>query len=565
LLKQNKYYYLLLGIVALVMLAMNWLTTLKGDEYVYALIPGDIVHHCNTVSDYVRSIPAFYQGTNGRLADATERLFASLVGKPMFNVLNMLMFVLFIEGIFTLAVGRRRSVLALSMVLVCVAFFFPYPGETLLWMAGSFNYLWSASISLWLVCWLKYCTAPQGVHSNSFLRGLGGLLCGLIAGWFNESTSLGVLLGLCLYFALNRREFTSLRRRVLLGYVVGLVIIMASPALWLRLSGGASVNTSLSVLQMVSRRILSLGYMSLRFLTPAIAVIVLFHVWHRQGGLRAIVRRTELCLLLGTMCAAILLGMVIERPYTWLVTVSMVVCLRAFWPTMSRWPVTVLRVVTVACLVACCVGSGMALHKMWIYRNYDQGVQQQIADGPRQCILKASHAPISSRWILPDVYDNDTYHCAYRTIYSCYYDKDNVQFLPPTIYERYVAGTLLEGAETAPFTSSDPSLADTLLTIDGAPYALVSLKSGIEGGNGNGKVFRTDIEEYWGSSTSQRRYWLGSLKEFVPCRPYFLVIDGHTYEVVGCEVPETVTRIELKVYISGKWRLLTFTRNNNAS
>ncbi len=550
-LKQNKNYYLLLGIVALVVLVMNCLTTLKGDEYVYALIPGDIVHHCNTVSDYVRSIPAFYEGTNGRLADGTERLFASLVGKPVFNVLNTLMFVLLIEGIFTLAVGRRRSVVALSMVLVCIAFFFPYPGETLLWMAGSFNYLWSATLSLWLLCWLR-----RGGHPAL------GVLAGLIAGWFNESTSLGVLIGLCLYFALNRREFTSFRRRVLLGYAVGLVVIMASPALWHRLEGGASVNTSLSMLQMVSRRILSLGYMSLRFVTPTMALVVLFHVWHRQGGLRAIVRRTELCLLLGAICAALLLGMVIERPYTWLVTVSLVVCLRAFWPTMLRWPVAVRRVVTVACLVACCVGSGMALHKMWVYRNYDQSIQQLIADGPRQCILKASHAPISSRWILPDVYDNDTYHCAYRTIYSCYYDKDNVQFLPATIYERYVAGTLLEGAEAAPFTSSDPSLADTLLTIDGAPYALVPLKPGIEGGNGYGKVSRTDIEQYWGSSTSQRRYWLGSLKEFVPCRPYFLVIDGRTYEVVASEVPATVTSIELKVYTGGEWRLFTFTRNN---
>lgn len=556
-LKQNKYYYLLLGVVALVVLVMNCLTTLKGDEYVYALIPGDIVHHCNTLSDYVRSIPAFYEGTNGRLADATERFFASLVGKPFFNVLNTLMFVLLIEGIFTLAVGRRRSVVALSMVLVCIAFFFPYPGETLLWMAGSFNYLWSATLSLWLLCWLR---------SNQ-RRGLPvlGLLAGLIAGWFNEGTSLGVLLGLCLYYALNRREFTAFRRRVLLGYAVGLIVVMSSPALWLRLEGGASVNTSLSVLQMISRRILSLGYMSLRFVAPTVALAIMFHTWHRQGGVRTVLRRFELCLLLGAFCSALLLGMVIERPYTWLVTVSLVVCLRNLWPQLSRWPMAVRRVVIVACLVACCVGSGMALHKMWIYRNYDQSIQQQIADGPRQCILEASHAPISSRWILPDVYDNDTYHCAYRTIYSCYYDKDNVQFLPPAIYERYVAGTLLDGAIVAPFVSSDTTLADTLLTIEGAPYALVLLKPGIEGGNGNGKVFRTDIEQYWGSSTSQRRYLLGSLKEFVPFRPYFLMIDGRTYEVVGSEVPETVTSIELKVYTGGEWRTFTFTRNNNAS
>lgn len=559
-LKKNTYYYLLLVGVALVVLVMNWLTTLKGDEYVYALVPGEITRLCNTIGDYVHSIPAFYQGTNGRLADATERLFASLVGKPVFNVLNTLMLVLLIEGIFTLAVGRRRSVTALSLVLVCIAFCFPYPGETLLWMAGAFNYLWSTTLSLWLLCWLRW---PP--HRDTIWHHVLALLSGVIAGWFNESTSLGVLLGLCLYFALNRNEFTGFRRRVLIGYAIGLVIIMSSPALWNRLSGGASVNTSLSVLQMLSRRILGLGYMTLRFVVPALAVAVVFHTYHRQGGWRAMVHRSDHCLLLGAFIAAILLGMVIERPYTLLVSVSMVVCLRAFWPTLSRWPVATRRIITAACLVSCCVGSGVALHKMWIYRAYDQGVQQQIAAGQQQCILKASHSPVSSRWIVPDVYDNDTYHCAYRTIYSYYYGKENVQFLPPAIYDRYTAGTLLKGAAPAPFVSSTPSLVDTLLTIDGAPYALIPLKASLEGSNGYGKVFRTDIEQYWGSTTSLRRYWLGSFKGFVPFRPYYLIIDGRRYEVVASEIPATATSIELKLYFNGKWHTVTFTRNNNSS
>lgn len=539
---------------------MNWLTTLKGDEYVYALVPGEITRHCNTLGDYVRSIPAFYQGTNGRLADATERLFASLVGKPIFNVMNTLMLVLLIEGIFTLAVGRRRSVVALSLVLACIAFCFPYPGETLLWMAGSFNYLWSATLSLWLLYWLRCAPRRASLWHHTL-----ALLAGVVAGGFNESISLGVLLGLCLYYSLNRHEFTGFRGSVLLGYAIGLVIILSSPALWSRLSGGASVNTSLSLLQMLSRRILSLSYMSLRFVTPALAIAVLFHVWHRQGGWSTIARRSHHCLLLGALTAAFLLGMVIERPYTLLVSLSMVVCLRAFWPTLSRWPVATLRLITAACLVSCSVGSGVVLHKMWIYRTYDQGVQQQIATGQQQCILEASHSPVSSRWILPDVYDNDTYHCAYRTIYSLYYGKKNVQFLPSAIYEHYTSGTLLEGASPAPFSSSAPSVADTLLTIDGAPYALIPLKAGYGGYHGFGKLFRSDIEQYWSSTTSQRRYWLGSLKEFVPFRPYYLIIDGRPHEVVVGEVTATTMSIELNLYINSEWQTITFTRNPDAS
>ena len=107
-----------LAAAAVIFLVMNVLTTLKGDEYVYALMPGDMRHSCNTLADYVRTMPTFYQTTNGRLADAVERLMASVVGKPIFNILNTVVFVLFVEGIFTLAVGRRRSVAAPSVRLV---------------------------------------------------------------------------------------------------------------------------------------------------------------------------------------------------------------------------------------------------------------------------------------------------------------------------------------------------------------------------------------------------------------------------------------------------------------
>ena len=106
-LKQHKCYYLTLAVAAIVFMAMNVFTTLKGDEYVYAMMPGDTQLHCRTLADYVSSIPTFYQTTNGRLADALERLMASLVGKPVFNLLNTIMFILFVEGICMLEVSRE--------------------------------------------------------------------------------------------------------------------------------------------------------------------------------------------------------------------------------------------------------------------------------------------------------------------------------------------------------------------------------------------------------------------------------------------------------------------------
>lgn len=556
--QDNKIHYLLLVVVAIVVLAMNVLTTLKGDDYVYALQPGNLQQRCATFSDYIHTVPAFYATTNGRLADATERLFASLIGKPTFNIFNTLMLLLLIEGIYTLSVGHRRNLLVTSLLLISLGIAFPYPGETLMWMAGSFNYLWSSTLTIWLLCWMKYSQR----WNQSLAHHLSIAAYAFVAGSFNESTSTACLLGLCVYFVLNSRQFTPVRRTALIAYLLGLCVILLSPALWNRLENGASVNTNLPLIQMASRRILLFSYMSLRFVTPIMVVAIMAHTLrHSPNGWKSLRSNPGYSLFAGSAASALAFGMIIERPYTFMVTVCMAVVLRSLylWLTQQLRPSLRMRA-TAVCLTACAVGGALALTNIAIYHNYDNQIVSQMRNGPRQCIILASQSPVNSRWVLPDIYDNDAYNCAYRTMYSYYFDKDNVQFLSPEIWQRYTQGQLLQGAVAAPFVSSDSTIATTLLALPEQNYALMPLAQGFAPRNGLGKVFRTDIEQYWGKAATQRRYLLGSLLDHAPIRPYWLISNGKPYIVIASRIDDKVTSIEMKFYRDGKWCSFTFTR-----
>ena len=58
---------------------------------------------------------------------------------------------------------------------------------------------------------------------------------------------------------------------------------------------------------------------------------------------------------------------------------------------------------------------------------------------------------------------------------------------------------------------------------------------------------------------------MGSYKNYMPIRPYVLVIKGSQYLVIGSEMNDKVTRVEVSVYnsSSNRWTDVTFTQTAN--
>jgi hypothetical protein len=107
-------------------------------------------------------------------------------------------------------------------------------------------------------------------------------------------------------------------------------------------------------------------------------------------------------------------------------------------------------------------------------RTFEQDIERQIAAAPRHAVLHefrfAGHSrfAVPLRYVSTDFFNREATYCAY-------YDKDNVQFVSDSVYDRYHSGRLLEGATLLPLVSDRPEIADTVLAVPGQDYMVVML------------------------------------------------------------------------------------------
>ena len=117
-------------------------------------------HISYSLLDIFRSYWNHYLGHDGRVANLPDFLFNGLLGKQLFNVCNTLVF-----GLMAYMISRhstrRNSATVLAMLFAYITAAWPVPGETLLWLAGSCNYLWTITASLLFIAYLLWHRNPK--------------------------------------------------------------------------------------------------------------------------------------------------------------------------------------------------------------------------------------------------------------------------------------------------------------------------------------------------------------------------------------------------------------------
>ena len=463
--RHDAIYWGLLLLACAAFLVMNVLTTLKEDDMGFTLIDGEWTP-IKSLTDLLRSHYNHYVATNGRTSDLFALLFCSVFGKAVFNVCNTLVFGLLAHLVSLLATGRR-SILALAAVVACVGTCYPVPGETMLWLAGSCNYMWAVTASLLLVYYLMHHRQGKLGWGKALLLMLGAV----VAGSFNEATSFGFLAGLCLYYAANHERFDCTAVLVLLGYMIGVALIMASPAAWDRASSGGIV-VDLGFRQLLSTRWFIFSEKMWRFLTPVAALVVGLGVLLARRGQtmrQCVWTYVFLCLALEMFA----LGIIHERAYAALATVALIIVVMAADAMLVRWPMIRVAVIAVAlALAAFTWGRGiMVLNE---YKAFNDQIVSEIEQAPRQAVLQERLFTDYSRFIKPVNYMSMHYF-AQGVVYCGFFDKDNVQFVDDSVYVRYHSGRLLEGVKPSPFVCDRPDVIDSVFMIHGQNYMVAEL------------------------------------------------------------------------------------------
>lgn len=540
---------------SVVFFALNVLTTLKGDDMIYMFVSdSEPLARVHTLADLVQSMHNHYFTTNGRLANLIAQIFASFLGKGVFNVVNTLVFAAFVALVSRFAFTDRRAVGTLLTVLF-VLLFAPVPGETMLWMTGSCNYLWSMTASLaWMLALLH---RPR---RTSALADAGLAAASLLAGSMNESVTATVLLGVVMYFAANRHRADRTVWLMVAVYAAGVAFVLASPGAWLRFDSGGDMPKDVNALQMLTSRITRLLRQSRPIVLPFVAVAYGFWRLHRHNWrLRCIFSTLQACLFAASVAVMLIFGLNAQRPYFALATFSFIVVARAAAPVINSSRAAAMSTAAVAALLYIPV-TASAFGSVVRAKVADGRMMAAIKRAPAQCVLPAADTPPASRFVMDNIYNSAHYH-SYAEFYCALYGKHNVCFLPSDIYSRFTADApLLHDAVKLPYAvGGNQGVAHGIYAIPGVEAAIVPLSCSIESSGGAGMRIAHVSARCTSPWQQFKMYIYGSLSDYRHYYTYHFVHGGVTYLVLPPVAPD-IASIDVTVATVGAKYNLTFTR-----
>ncbi len=193
--------------IFILILILNLLTPLVADDYAYAT--------ANTLLEVFQLEKIQYFSWGGRsVAHVFARTFLMLP-KVIFSFINSLVFVLLIvilnwHGSGNLELTNPKPLIIISGLIFLFA---PWFGQTNLWLTGSCNYLWMATIIFAFLL-------PYRMHYNHSIHFnyLYLIIMGVMAGWSNENAGGAALLYLLL---MGFIELIVHHKKVWIPYLVG--------------------------------------------------------------------------------------------------------------------------------------------------------------------------------------------------------------------------------------------------------------------------------------------------------------------------------------------------------
>lgn len=239
--KRKRRFILVVCCAFVSLLALNMLTPMETDDYSY-MFSYETGERFTSFSQLVPSIRAFTNAINGRIVTSAvlSQLLANM-GKPVFNVLNSLMYVAFLLGLYLLAKAERHYDWKLLLGLHGGVFLFaPAFGASVLWLAGACNYLWGTTLILLAILPFRNTMLVDDYSPGKGKQAL-FVMTALLAGNVTENTSFAMmaLMALCmLIMIIQNKKIPLWMALATMAALVGYIVLFMSPATRGRVGGG---------------------------------------------------------------------------------------------------------------------------------------------------------------------------------------------------------------------------------------------------------------------------------------------------------------------------------------
>lgn len=554
---KDKYYWLTLFVGAAIFYALNLNTCLWADDYEYSLMPGNLNERCDTLAKYFATVHYFYIDTNGRIADMILRFIDSLLGRAVFNVLNTLVFVTLVHLLTCLVSTTRRVWLPLVVYLFALTLM-PRPGETMLWMPGAVNYMWTSAATMGVLLYLK-----RSIASGNAIRPMWHhvvvAVCAFVAGGLNESFSSAMMATMVCYFVIYRKELRGTCLTLMVAYALGMCVILFSPAAWNRLDTGNSVNFNMGITQLVLQRTYNLFAKTGHFVTPLLGFAAIAVMWWRKG-----LKHTSHNLLhwtvVGAAASVWVLGVYQYRAYVCYSLMGFVVALGAIASMLEhrRRETTVVGVVAA---IGCLVPTAGAIATGREYKSFNDSVIAEVIASP-DGVIHATRELGYSRYY-PEIYFDNRRATWFNKFIGYYYGKDNVQFLGDSVYARYRGNApfMAHSQRLDNYASSHPHIAPHIYSMGSAEFSVIPIvgDSVVERQGLSGRLYYEDMAEHLGTDRARLRKMWGVLKDYEQFPMYHLKRDGNYYVVLPA-MCDSIVRVDVFMKVAGRNETLTFTQ-----
>jgi hypothetical protein len=235
-------------IVFLYFFLINSLAPMFSDDYSYSFVFG---HHViekiriRNFNDIFSSLLDHYFQWGGRMVSHFIGMSFLFIGKPVFNLFNSLIFSLFLWLIFYHARGRApqytEDIFTLTFIFIMSWFAIPVLGETVFWVIGSVNYLWTTVIIFAFLIPYRGILMDKRLLKDNKVNGYLFFPAGIVAGWTSENTVLTSLIAiismfLFQYFKVKKVSLPKWFYSGFVGLLTGYLLLVMAPGNFARLS-----------------------------------------------------------------------------------------------------------------------------------------------------------------------------------------------------------------------------------------------------------------------------------------------------------------------------------------
>ena len=266
---------MLLTIVGILMYILNMYYPFIHDDYAYHYIYGENSYTIrpsstpiNSIADILYSQYNHYMYVNGRFpSHFVIQLFAGIIGKPIFNIVNTIILIFYCILFTKIAIGRF-NIISILIPFTLILFNAPFPGQTIFWLTGAINYLWTTTFSLSILYYIN-----KSSDRISTPIGLIFIIFSFLTGWMNESVSIPVAGGLFIYFLVKYKQLNIYQKATILSYCIGCALIIFAPGTYSRIETGNEIQISSNIITFLFTRFWNYLLYSIKYPISIIVII----------------------------------------------------------------------------------------------------------------------------------------------------------------------------------------------------------------------------------------------------------------------------------------------------